>query len=147
MVTDLLKQRIKTKALLPSKTILYADDDADDRLWVSEACTLVNLPAHVRFLENGRQVLDYLSVQPAVNLPSLIVLDLNMPELDGRQTLKQLKASPAFQDIPVAIVTTSSNKIDQEVCKRLGASVYLTKPFTHGAWQEVMRRLKPLIAP
>ena len=133
--------------MLPSKTILYADDDADDRLWVSEACKLVNLPAHVRFLENGRQVLDYLSVQPAVNLPSLIVLDLNMPELDGRQTLKQLKASPAFQDIPVAIVTTSSNKIDQEVCKRLGASVYLTKPFTHGAWQEVMRRLKPLIAP
>ena len=132
--------------MLPSKTILYADDDADDRLWVSEACRLVNLSAHVRFLENGRQVIDYLRGQPPVNLPSLIVLDLNMPELDGRQTLKQLKAAPTFQDIPVAIVTTSSNKMDQEVCQRLGASAYLTKPYTHGEWQDVVRQLAPLIA-
>jgi CheY-like chemotaxis protein len=132
--------------LHPPKTILYADDDVDDRLWVSEACKLANLPASVRFLENGRQVIDYLRVRPASNLPSLIVLALNMPEMDGRQTLKQLKATPAFQNIPVAIVTTSSNKMDQEVCKRLGASVYLTKPYTHGEWQEVMRQLEPLIS-
>lgn len=144
--TGLFIQYVKTKALLTVKTILYADDDADDRLWVSEACKLVNLPASVRFLENGRQVIDFLSVQPAVNLPSLIVLDLNMPEMDGRQTLRHLKTTPAFQDIPVAIVTTSSNKIDQEVCKHLGASVYLTKPYTHWEWQEVVRQLEPLIA-
>ena len=128
------------------KTILYADDDADDRLWVSEACKVVNLAAFVEFVENGRQVIDYLSGQPTGHFPSLIVLDLNMPGMDGRQTLQHLKANPAFKDIPVAIVSTSSNKIDKEVCRRLGASVYLTKPDTHLEWQDVVRQLEPLIA-
>lgn len=132
--------------MLTSKTILYADDDADDRLWVSEACKLVNISACLRFVENGRQVIDYLSGLVAGTLPSLIVLDLNMPEMDGRQTLQHLKASPVFKDIPVAIVTTSNNKIDQEVCTRLGASVYLTKPDSHQEWQTVMRQLEPFIS-
>jgi len=136
---------MKSKALLIDKTILYADDDADDRMWVSEACKLVNLGACLCFVENGRQVMDYLTGLLCPALPSLIVLDLNMPKMDGRQTLQHLKASAAFKDIPVAIVTTSSNKMDRDVCKRLGASVYLTKPGSHREWQNVVRQLEPLM--
>ena len=118
----------------------------DDRNWVSEACRKVNPGLNIRFAENGRQVMEFMENAPALHFPSLIVLDLNMPEMDGRQTLQQLKAHPHYQHIPVAIVTTSSSIIDREVCKRLGASLYLTKPDTHTEWQNVLRQLEPLMA-
>lgn len=127
----------------PHKIVLYADDDTDDRTWVSEACKTVGSPLQIQFVENGKQVLDYLR-DGHEQLPSLIVLDLNMPEMDGRQTLQQLKSNPRFKNIPVAIVTTSSNKIDRDVCNRLGASLYLTKPDTHFEWQNIIRQLEPI---
>jgi CheY-like chemotaxis protein len=127
-----------------TKFVLYADDDVDDKDWVSDACKALDCSLQMVFVENGRQVLDYLT-QPAVHLPALIVLDLNMPEMDGRQTLQKLKANPGYQAIPVAIVTTSTNKLDQEVCQRLGASIYLSKPDTHQAWQDIVRKLLPFV--
>lgn len=125
-----------------NNSILYADDDTDDRAWVSEACKILNSSLNISFVENGRQVLDYLK-SPINALPSLIVLDLNMPEMDGRQTLKYLKSNPFYKEIPVAIVSTSANKIDKDTCKRLGASVYITKPDTHSEWQSIIRQLEP----
>ena len=125
--------------------ILYADDDTDDRTWVSEACKILNCSLKINFVENGRQVIDYLKSQVTA-LPSLIVLDLNMPELDGRQTLKKLKLSNKYKNIPVVIVTTSSNKIDVEICNRLGASLYLVKPDTHAEWQLIIKQLVPYIS-
>jgi CheY-like chemotaxis protein len=127
------------------KKVLYADDDVDDKLWVSEAWKVMNGSVHIEFLDNGRQVLDYLAGLPAAELPSLIVLDLNMPGLDGRQTLKRLKADMKTERIPVVIVTTSSNIVDVEMCKRLGASLYLIKPDTHTEWQGLVRKFEPFI--
>src|SRR6476619_4678510 len=103
----------------------------DVKDWVSDACKALGYSLSLIFVENGRQVIDYLDTSAEDNLPALIVLDLNMPEMDGRQTLKKIKAHPAFHRIPVAIVTTSANRIDKEVCHRLGASLFLTKPDTH----------------
>ncbi len=125
--------------------ILYADDDTDDRSWVSEACKILNCSLNINFVENGRQVIDYLKSQ-VTRLPSLIVLDLNMPEMDGRQTLQYLKSNPYYKEIPVAIVSTSGNKIDQEICKRLGASLYITKPNVHAEWQSIIRQLEPFVS-
>lgn len=128
------------------KFVLYADDDVDDKDWVSEACKAIDSDLHVVFVENGRQVFDFLGKAETLDLPALIVLDLNMPELDGRQTLQKLKAHPQYQHIPVAIVTTSTNRLDREVCQRLGAAVYLTKPDTHKEWQNIIRQLIPFVA-
>ena len=127
------------------KFVLYADDDVDDKDWVTDACRAVDRSLQMVFVENGRQVIDYLLGKPPVQLPALIVLDLNMPEMDGRQTLQKLKATPQYQDIPVAIVTTSANNMDREVCQRLGASIYLTKPDTVQAWQDIVRQLLPFV--
>ena len=69
------------------KKLLYADDDLDDRSWFAEACELMNMPISLTFADNGRSVLQYLSQQKNEDLPQLIVLDLNMPDVDGRQTL------------------------------------------------------------
>lgn len=131
--------------MLQPKFVLYADDDTDDRTWVSEAFKVTGSLLTLRFVENGKQVIEFLRTSSVH--PSLIVLDLNMPEMDGRQTLQHLKNDPAVNHIPVAIVTTSSNKIDKEVCKKLGASIYLTKPDTHIEWQNVVRQLEPIIDP
>jgi CheY-like chemotaxis protein len=128
-----------------TKFVLYADDDTDDRAWVSEAFKVTGSSLTIRFVENGKQVIEFLKTNSIH--PALIVLDLNMPEMDGRQTLQYLKSDPAVQYIPVAIVTTSNNKIDKEVCRKLGACLYLTKPDTHLEWQNVVRQLEPIVDP
>ena len=126
------------------RKILYADDDLDDKTWVSEASQLLDYSLDIDFVENGRQVFEYL--KNYLELPALIVLDLNMPELDGRQTLKKLKTSSEYKDIPVVIVTTSSNKVDMDICSRLGASLYLVKPDFHSEWQQIVKHLVTYIS-
>lgn len=128
-----------------SKFVLYADDDTDDKDWVSEACAAIDTPLSLIFVENGRQVLDYLVQTTPEQFPALIVLDLNMPELDGRQTLRKLKTHPLYQGIPVAIVTTSTNRMDRDVCHQLGATLFLTKPDTHTEWQNVIQHFIPFL--
>lgn len=125
--------------------ILYADDDIDDKAWVSEACKEVDCSFQFRFVDNGREVVDYLT-KNSKDLPALVVLDLNMPEMDGRQTLQFIKNHPDFKNIPVIIVTTSASKLDKDICKRLGASLYLTKPDSHSEWQQIIRQLEPFVA-
>lgn len=127
------------------KRILYADDDLDDKTWVSEASRLLNSSLEIFFVENGREVFEYLK-QHIEEMPALIVLDLNMPELDGRQTLKRLKSNNDFKNIPVVIVTTSSNKADIDICTRLGASLYLVKPDSHAEWQHIVKQFIPYIS-
>ena len=127
------------------KLILYADDDTDDRMWVTEACKTMETSIKIAFVDNGRAVIEYLENGSATVLPSLVVLDLNMPEMDGRLTLQFLKIHSRFKDIPVAIVTTSANRIDKEVCMRLGASVFLIKPNTYTGWQNIVRELEPFV--
>ncbi|HEX6333029.1 MAG TPA: response regulator [Flavisolibacter sp.] len=127
------------------KVVLYAEDDPDDRTWVSEACKALNVEVRIEFLDNGKHVFQYLSSCKPAAMPSLIVLDLNMPELDGRQTLQKIREHPNYRHIPVAIVTTSSNAIDREVCNRLGANLFLTKPDSHTQWQQIVRELEPFI--
>ena len=131
--------------MIYAKKILYADDDLDDKTWVSEATEILNYNLDIDFVENGRQVFEYLE-NPVEKMPALIVLDLNMPELDGRQTLKKLKLSSKYKNIPVVIVTTSSNKVDVEICNRLGASLYLVKPDSHAEWQLIIKQLVPYIS-
>lgn len=130
---------------MSAKIVLYADDDIDDKTWVNEACKAAKSPLEMTFVDNGREVFRYLDANRHELLPSLIVLDLNMPELDGRQTLKALKESDVYRNIPVAVVTTSSSRIDQDVCKKLGAALFLTKPDSYSQWQDVVRTLEPYL--
>ncbi len=128
-----------------SKLVLYADDDADDRAWVIDACKAMHSDMILHFVENGRKALDYLKTCTGSSLPSLIILDLNMPQLDGKRTLQLLKTDPTYAHIPVAIVSTSSSKLDREVCEHLGASLFLVKPNEHKQWQNVIEQLTILV--
>src|SRR5687768_7053945 len=94
--------------------ILYAEDDQDDFEILRDA--LVQQTDQFKLLQaqNGTEVLSYVEEQPA---PALIVLDLNMPVMDGKQTLRWLKEHQDHKNIPIMVFTTSSREEDLKLCK------------------------------
>lgn len=134
---------------VPKKTliILMADDDADDRLLAQDAMQESRVLNELHFVENGVQLLSYLrgddefSDRALYPMPGLILLDLNMPKMDGREALAEIKADPRLRRIPVVILTTSKAEEDMVKGYDLGAASYITKPVTFDALVELMRTL------
>ncbi len=110
--------------------IVIADDDADDREILRDAFASNNDVAEYIFLENGDDLLKHLESCTPDNLPSIILLDLNMPGKDGREALKEIKTNVRFRHIPTLIFTTSSSHRDRETAYNLGANCFITKPDT-----------------
>jgi CheY-like chemotaxis protein len=119
-----------------SPTILVADDDEDDRLFVTRAWKAIRPMDQLRFVEDGEQLIDYLSrggkyKDPVLApVPSLIFLDLNMPIKDGREALREIKSNPKLRNIPIVVLTTSSAEEDISQSYDFGANSYITKPST-----------------
>lgn len=111
-------------------SILIVDDDADDREIIRDAFTS-SLPdcAYV-FLENGERLLNHLEDSPETGLPSLIMLDLNMPGKDGRELVKIIKEHKGFRHVPIVVFTTSSSHRDKKTVYDAGANCFITKPDT-----------------
>lgn len=115
-------------------TIVMAEDDEDDRLLAQDAIEEAGSNYHVHTVHDGQELLDYLngegkySMSKTTVLPSVILLDLNMPILDGRETLRALKLDTRLAKIPVVILSTSSREEDISEGYALGASSYLVKP-------------------
>lgn len=134
---------------VPKKTliILMADDDADDRLLAQDAMQESRVLNELHFVEDGVQLLSYLRGDDAFSdrtlypMPGLILLDLNMPKMDGREALAEIKADPRLRRIPVVILTTSKAEEDMVKGYDLGAASYITKPVTFDALVELMRTL------
>ncbi|HEX2536373.1 MAG TPA: response regulator, partial [Chitinophagaceae bacterium] len=108
--------------------IIYAEDDPDDLYIVQKAFEAQNEPIELRHATNGFEALQQLRRLEAENsCPCLIILDINMPGMDGRETLVQLKASESFRHVPVVLFTTSSSPRDREFAQQHGAD-FITKP-------------------
>ena len=109
--------------------ILMADDDPDDISILEDAIKDLDPHTVLAHVENGRAALDLLNKNYAVgHIPSLIVLDLNMPKLNGSETLKAIKNDERFKGIPVIIYSTSFNPVEKDRCLLLGAHSYMIKP-------------------
>jgi CheY-like chemotaxis protein len=127
--------------------ILMADDDEDDRMLTAEALEESRLSNQIHFVENGEEAMDYLHrrgkyADPVLSpRPGLILLDLNMPKKDGRETLREIKADPNFRRIPVVILTTSKAECDVYRSYDLGANTYISKPVTFDSMVDVMKTL------
>jgi CheY-like chemotaxis protein len=125
---------IRPNAEKSAVTILMAEDDPDDRIAMKGAFgEVLRDEFQLHFVENGEELIDYLSRRPkpaegSSSLPHLILLDLNMPRKDGRETLREIKAIPALRHIPVVIWTTSTAQHDINFCYESGASSYVVKP-------------------
>jgi len=128
-------------------TLLMADDDADDRFLTEQACLQIRSCGDLRFVEDGEELMHYLRRQgkyadPALSpRPALILLDLNMPKMDGRQALVEIKSDPDLKGIPVAIWTTSEEKDDRIQSLKAGADDYATKPARYNDLVNSIKRL------
>jgi len=112
-------------------TVLIVDDDTDDREIIRDAFKSNNNDHYEYvFIETGDQLLEFLANASEVDLPSLILLDLNMPGKDGREALKEIKTSDRYRNIPTIIFTTSGSQKDKEMSYTLGANCFITKPDT-----------------
>lgn len=111
--------------------ILLADDDREDWDILSEVFKELDAENAIHFSENGREMVSTLENIKEKDFPALIVLDLNMPVLNGTETLKLLKTNERFRHIPVIIYSTSINPLEKEKCLQLGADSYITKPLSY----------------
>ena len=126
-------------------TILICDDDGDDRMLTQQAFEDAHISNELRFVEDGEEMLDYVYQRGPYSgetgsapRPGLILLDLNMPKMDGREALRHIKSDSTLHDIPVVILTTSN--LDADVIKsyRLGVNSFITKPVTFSGLVDAM---------
>ncbi len=129
-------------------TILVADDDSDDRLLIKEAFEEAQLVNPVVFVKDGVELLDYLhrrngfSSLSGTDLPGMILLDLNMPRMDGREALEIIKDDSDLRRIPIIGLTTSKAEADILHTYDLGTNSFIAKPVTFEGMVAVMKSLK-----
>ena len=130
-----------------SLIVLVADDDEDDRGYIRKAWEKSRAVNELRFVRDGEELTEYLnhsgrySDPASAPRPAVILLDLNMPKKDGRESLREIRADPELRRIPIIVLTTS--KADEDICRSydLGANSYITKPVTFGALVDVLQVL------
>lgn len=108
--------------------ILIGEDDMDDKEILEEAFAEIDPSVIVHFVNNGKKLLSFLEEETVCNLPSLIVIDYNMPGLNGAEILKSLDANTKVKNIPKVIWSTSGASQYKSSCLALGAYDYLVKP-------------------
>jgi len=111
-----------------SLSLLLIEDDPDDIELMNEALKEASIIYSIQTISQGDKVIPYLEL--CKKFPDVIILDLNLPKLHGRDVLRLLKSSERFKEIPVAILTTASSQSEREYCLKEGADKFLTKPST-----------------
>src|SRR4051812_17164203 len=108
--------------------ILLIEDDIDDIDLLKDALNENKVPYHLDIIMEGDKVYNYL--ENAKTLPGIIVMDLNLPKIGGKEILHELRSSFYLTGIPIIILTTSASKADIEYCNNLGIRKFITKPAT-----------------
>ena len=125
--------------------ILLVEDDPGDVELTREGLAEGKMLAHLHTVDDGIKALRFLRrEQPygdAVR-PDIILLDLNLPRMDGRETLKEIKADARLRSIPVVVLTTSEAEVDILTSYDLGASCYIAKPVGFDEFMKVVRSLE-----
>src|SRR4051794_24339735 len=124
--------------MTPGKNIIYiVDDDPDDRQLILDAFLENEAKLDYIFIENGIQLMKTLQATAPEDLPSLILLDLNMPGMLGLHALKEIRSDKHFSHIPTIILTTSTFAQDETSSYKLGASCFLHNPSSYNELLEV----------
>lgn len=108
------------------KSILLVEDDADDQYLFQDAIRLIDMELELSIAGNGHDAL--MKLKESTILPDLVVLDLNMPKMDGIQCLKELRLDPRLQNLTVVMYTTSASPYDERIAMREGATGFVQKP-------------------
>ena len=128
-------------------TILCVDDDADDLQLLNETLKDTHADFEVIEAHNGRQALDLLqNLKKFDQPPSLIILDINMPVLNGKETLSIIKTDELFKSIPVVVFTTSGSESHKSFCNLYGVEM-VTKPPSFNTFKTVVHKLLNSVMP
>lgn len=126
---------------MAKRKILWADDDPDDLMLMRQVLQEMDSNYEIVEVNNGREALDYLQEASATNkLPCLLILDMNMPIMDGKETLAQIKADEKLKDLSIVVFTTSNSKLDKLFCQKHNVEM-VTKPPNYVNLTEAVKKL------
>ena len=114
-----------------NKPILLVEDDQIDVLTIKRGFEKLDVKNPLVVFRHGVEAMDYLLYTDKDNLPTLILLDLNLPEMNGFEFLETIKSHPTMKRIPVVVITTSNNEVDKVLCYNLNVSGYFVKPIDY----------------
>ena len=123
-----------------SQPILIVEDSLDDFEAAKRAFSKANLNNPIKHAMSGEEAIAYLKSDSSK--PGIILLDLNMPGLDGRKTLEIIKRTPELKRIPIVILTTSDDERDVSACYEMGANTYIQKPVDFDGLIAAIKQLK-----
>jgi two-component system response regulator len=135
---DYMKNRIRP--------IAVAEDDLDDRELTRDAFAELHVSNPLTFFNDGADLLEYLrncmhDDDRDDELPAMVLLDLNMPRIDGRQALRLIRADARLQHLPVVVLSTSRSESDISESYQDGASSFITKPTRFQGLVDALRSL------
>jgi two-component system, response regulator len=122
---------------------LIADDDPDDQFLIQEIISeLPSEDIETRYVNNGLELIHFLTrMNGQMKLPNLIILDLNMPQMDGREALRAIKALPDLSAIPIVVLTTSQVEEDFHFCQSFDVDGYFRKPSSISELRAIIHKL------
>ena len=119
--------------------ILLIEDDMDDIDLLKDALEDNKVSYHMEVIMDGDKVSGYL--ESVETLPEIIVMDLNLPKIDGKEILLELKSSFYLTDIPIIVLTTSSSREDIDYCNNMGIRKFITKPASMDGWNSTIHSI------
>lgn len=130
LIQKFVPQKIITGEGQPSRFILLCEDDADDQEMLKEVFAAIDESFVLFFVNNGNQILSALDKLNNDQMPCLIILDYNMPGLNGADILRELGSNKRYKNIPKVIWSTAGSEKYKSLCLELGAMDYIIKPNT-----------------
>lgn len=130
---------------LNKKIIFLAEDDLDDRQLLLEALQILDQNIEVRTSKNGEEALRMLEETDDGELPSLIMLDYNLPVLNGQQVLEALTKFTRYRFVPKVVWSTSRQFLFEQECLALGAKTFFVKPQDSAGFTVIARRLLEMV--
>lgn len=129
-------------------SILMVEDDEGHARLIEKNLRRAGISNPITHFTTGKQAVEYFFGEGSANRaePFLVLLDLNLPELDGYEVLKRLKGDLRTRAIPVIVLTTTDNPREIDRCYELGCNVYVTKPVDYEAFAEAIRKLGLMLA-
>ena len=128
----------------PEKFILLGEDDKDDQEMLLDVFTAIDNSFRLFFVDNGKQVLSALEKLRVDHQPCLIVLDYNMPGMNGAEILQELGSNEQYKDIPKIVWSTSSSEKFKQICLKMGAADYVIKPNNVAELERIARYMLSL---
>ena len=134
-----MPQKVIIKGAGPSKFILVGEDDIDDQEMLTEVFSTIDKSFILLFVNNGKEVLSALEKLHDGRLPCLIILDYNMPGLNGAEIVKEISQNEPYKNIPKIVWSTSGSDQFKKLCLELGAADYVIKPANNSELEKIAR--------